>query len=316
VKPWLIRVVIWLSNLHREALVLLFAVFGPTFAYRVTECLARLLYWLLPVARQLSQYHCRAALANDFTDRQIRNIAEQAFVHRMWNLVDLMLAKSLVNRRSFTRFGGLIPEPERRRLHEAQRRRKPTILLTAYYGSYDLLPMFLGFDGLDALAVYRPHANQGFDRFRQQVRASGGCRFVAFDRAAPDLAAELAAGGTIALVADHHMAKGIEMNFLGLPTRVPRTIGLLAWRYEADVIVAVLKRLRKPFRFRFEVVDIIEWPLIQAQDDPVDFTVRRYVRSLERAILQEPAQYLWTQPRWGKDLALEVIQGRGPSARR
>ncbi|HOA73138.1 MAG TPA: lysophospholipid acyltransferase family protein [Phycisphaerae bacterium] len=291
-----------LSNLHRRMLVVYFGVLGPRFAYAFTGLLARLLYDAVDPLRRRSEAQARAALANTPYADRIQELARQAFVHRMWNLADLLLADRYLHRGTFARYGGTVPEPYLSRMLAAQRRGQAAILLSAYYSSFDLLPVFLGFNGIHSSAVYLPHANPQFDAHRRRIRGRSGVELIPIGEAAR-IESVLAAGGTVALIADHHAdRKGLPVTFLGLPTRAIRSVGLLAWRYDADVVVAGIRRVGEQFRFDVVVEDIIlhdEWKSV---DDPVVYITERYLRGLERLILADPAQYLWAYPRWGKEM--------------
>jgi KDO2-lipid IV(A) lauroyltransferase len=233
-------------------------------------------------------------------DRNIPRVAEASFVHRAWNLTDLILADRLLHPGTYRRYGGRIPERDLDRFLAAQKRQQPLILLTAYYGPYDLLPAFLGLNGLRATMPYRPHPNRSYDRYRQRIRSRAGCELVPANEAASVLQDTLEAGGTIALVADHHTErKGVQTAFLGLPTQAMRSVGLLACRYGADIVVAGIRRRTEPFRFTFVVTDIIDHHAWTDLDDPVPYITERYLRALEELVLGDPAQYLWGHLRWG-----------------
>ena len=109
----------------------------------------------------------------------------------------------------------------------------------------------------------------------------------------------------------HHHAdrRGMPVTFLGLPTKAMRSVGLLAWRYKADVIVAGIRRLNDEFRFEIVVADILERHEWQRQDDPVAYITERYLRGLEKIILADPTQYVWGYARWGEDFARRLLAG-------
>lgn len=291
--------IIRLSNLHRRMLGVWFVILGPELAYRLTSIMARLLYWLLTPLRGHSEAQCRAALHGKVPAEQIPEIARRGFIHRVWDLVDLLLAERLLHPATYHRYGGRIPEMELRRLLDAQRRRQPAILLTCYYGPFDLLPIFLGYNGIQAGVVYRRHANDGYDSLRQRIRARGGCELIPVERAVDRLSAILETGGTIALVADHEAARrGVAETFLGVPIQAMRSIGLLACRYNADVVIAGLRRTDKAFHFAITISEILDHREWQEQPDPIRFITSRYLRGLERIVMWDPAQYLWARPRW------------------
>lgn len=278
-------------------LAVLLGAVGPAGAYRLMAPPARWLYRLLDPVRRLSEAQCAAALPGR-SGAQIRAIAEQAFVHRVWNLVDLMLAPRLLRASTIDRYGGRIPDEYLRLLREASRRRTPVILLTGYYGPYDLLPLLLGYNGVPAVAVQRRHPNPDFDRLRAAVRARSGVELVTEAEAVWRLPQTLEAGGVVALLADHHEPRrGVPVTFLNQPTAAPRSVGLLAARHEAVVVVAGVRRLG-PFRFELVVADWFGPADWREAADPVALIARRYVAALERIVLARPEQYLWAHPRW------------------
>lgn len=305
----LARAVVWLGNVHRRAMGVYFAILGPEVAYAVTGWLGRALYGLLDPLRIQSEAQGRAALAGRVPRDQVPTIAERAFVHRVWNVTDLLLADRLLHPGTWFRYGGRIAEHHRRRLIDALNRKQPVILLTGYYGPFDLLPIFLGFNGVRAGVVYRRHGNVAFDKYRRRVRSRGGCELVPLEQAGTRLGEILADGGAVAIVADHHAQRGgLPATFLGLPTKVIRSVGLLAWRYNADVIVAGLRRVGDGFRFEIVVTDIMDHTEWAAADDPVVYVTQRYLRGLEALVLGDPSQYLWGYARWGRDVAQELME--------
>ncbi len=311
---WRYRLLVRVANLHRRMMATWFVLAGPRVAYALTGFLARRMYRMLEPLRQRSEAQCRAALGGRVADGGIPRIAEQAFVHRVWNLADLALADRLLHPAAWRRYGGVIEEPWRSRVLDAQRRGQPAILLTGYYGPFDLLPLFLGFNGVRAAAVYLPHANPDFDAYRQRIRARGGCRMVPVSRGPDEIAQVLEAGGTLALIADHHAGRrGIPVTFLGLPTLALKSVGLLAWRYEADVVVAGIRRVGDEFRFEVPVADVIDHSEWQGEADPIRYITERYLRGLERIILADPTQYIWAYPRWGEEFARQAAQSLSPS---
>ncbi len=296
---WIARGLLTLADFHRRMLSVYFAIIGPRAAYAITGALGRLMYRLLPPLRRWSEAQCAAALAGHVPAIHFPRIAERAWVHRIWNLTDLLLADRRLHVGTYERCGGRVPEPHLSEMLAAQRRGQPAILVSAYYGPYDLLPTLLGYNGIRAAAVYLAHPNPRFDALRNRVRARSGCELVPVEHALQRLPAVLEGGGCVAIIADHYAARrGVPVTFLGRPTSVPRSVGLLACRFNADVVVAGIRRVG-PFRFVIEVADVCkhaEWATVP---DPVGYITERYTRALEALILRDPTQYLWLHPRWG-----------------
>jgi lauroyl/myristoyl acyltransferase len=300
----LLRVVIGLGNVYRRMLAVVLALVGPEVAYCVTGRLARVLYRSLEPIRARSEAQCRAALGGQVAGDDIPRIAEAAFINRIWNLTDLMLADRLLHRNTCHRYGGSIPEPYLGTLLKAQEMRHPVILVTAYYGPYDLLPVFLGCNGIRAGVIYRPHPNASFDTYRRRIRERGGCELVPLERAGGRVAQILEQGGTVAIVADHHAERrGLPVSFLGLPTMALRSVGLLAQHYRAGVAVAGIRRVGQSFRFEILVSGILQPNDWASAHDPVAYITTYYLSALERIILSDLTQYLWSYARWGEEVA-------------
>jgi lauroyl/myristoyl acyltransferase len=304
-----VRTVLWLANLHRRLLGVVFAVVGPRVAYAVTGAFARLIYWLLPPLRMRSEAQCRAALAGRVPPQDLSRIARQSWVHGVWNVTDLLLAERLLHPGTYARYGGRVPEPHLSTLLAAQQRRQPVILLSAYYGPVDLLPVFLGYNGVRAAVLYQRHPNAAFNAERRRVRARSGCELVLVEQAIERLPRVLEAGGTLAVVADHYAERrGVTVTFLGLPTTAVRTVGVLACRYNAGIVVAGIRRLGEAFRFEIDVADVIVPADWAGATDAVAYITHRYVQALERLVLRDPTQYPWLHARWGEELARRLTQ--------
>ncbi|HSW46077.1 MAG TPA: hypothetical protein VLM89_10955, partial [Phycisphaerae bacterium] len=96
------------------------------------------------------------------------------------------------------------------------------------------------------------------------------------------------------------------------PTRVFRSVGLLAWRYQAAVVVAGIRRIDRSFRFELTVADLFGPADWRNEPDPVVAITHRYLRGLEAMVLADPSQYLWAYPRWGEDYLVQLLE-RSPA---
>lgn len=297
----MIRLLLWLGHVHRRLLPLYLALIGPSAAYRVTDFVASLIISLLPEIRSRLDRNAAAVSADVSAARTGKSFAVAAYRQQLRNLTDLFLAERLLHVGTLDRCGGRIPADQLQRLLTAQARAEPVILVTAYFGPFDLLPLLLGLNGVRAAALYKPHGNPYFDAQRQRLRQRSGTEFVTVDDAVHRLPAVLESGGTIAVLADHHDSRrGIEVRFLGRSTRMSSAIGILARRYQADVVVAGLRRVG-PFRFQFVFGKVIRpetWAGLE-YDDSVRSITRGFVAGLEKIVRTDPTQYLWVRPRWG-----------------
>ena len=171
-----------LSDLHRPLLVVYFAIFGPRVGVRVDR---------LAGSRALSPARPRPPAKRGPVSGGIEGTGTAARI------------RTLPKRRSFTGRGTspiciwptacctaahtndtAAPFPNRAGpLLAAQPRRQPAILLTAYYGPFDLLPLLLGFNGVHCGAVYLSHKNPDFDAYRRHIRGRSGTELIPVQQA-------------------------------------------------------------------------------------------------------------------------------------
>lgn len=306
--PFRARLLTRLADAWRSGLALIFGILGPRFAYAFTIPLARLLYALLPPVRLQSEHQIRAALHASQRRGDAAKLARDAFVQRMLDLADLLLAERWLRPGRLDKIGGRIAPADLAAIRAAQSERRPLVFVTAYYGPFDLLPLFLGYNDVPAAILYKPHANRSFDRLRRRVRSMAGCEMVPIETALSRLPAVLEAGGAIGVVADHHdERRGIETTFLGLPTRTPRTVGVLTARYRADLVVACVRRVGV-FRFELRVAAVIKPADWEALPDAVIQITHKYLRAIEELVWRDPTQYHWLRARWGAKILAGVAE--------
>lgn len=293
------RLIVRAADLYRAALFRVVNFAGPRFGYAFSTPLARGLYRALVPLRDQTEAHLRQARGWLGGDVDVQRMARDAFLHRVRNFVDLMLAPGRLVPERLNRFGGLLDAKLRADLLAGQKRRQAVLLVTAYYGPFDLLPVLLGAQGLKTAVVYRPHASPAFDRLRQRVRELAGCEMIPIDDALIRVPQILDAGGTVGLVADHPAgSRGFDTTFLGIPTRVPPTVGLLAARHRADVVVAGVRRIERRFRFEIVVTDVMKAAEFHDDPDAVRKITLRTHHGLETLVRGDPEQYNWVQERW------------------
>lgn len=299
---WKLVAILYAADRWRDLLTIAFGVLGPRAAYFFTDTIAYLLYPLLLPLRAQSEFQIASAFRASVRSVDARRLAREAFLHRMRDIADLLLAGRWLRRERFTRTGGAIDARQLQAIFAAQRRGTPIIFVTAYYGPFDLLPVLLGYNGVRAAVLYRKHANAGFDALRKRIRERSGCEMVPVERALQRLPQVLEAGGSIGVLADHHdPRRGLKTMFLGLPTRVPPTVALLAARYRADVVVAGIRR-RGPLQFELHVSDVFHAADWELEAEPIVYITQRFLKALEEIVWTDPAQYHWARARWGPEL--------------
>lgn len=238
----------------------------------------------------------------EWTDERVRDCAH-ASIRNMFRLfaVDSMVMPRLITPSSWPRHVEIGSIGAGLDLLLAQR---PAIFLTGHFGNWELLGFVMATIGFPFAAVARPLDNRWLNRWLLGVREARGMRILTKWGVTRQLQTMLearheAAAARIAFIADQNAGDdGLFVPFFGRLASCYKSIGLLAMRYRTPVACGAALRIGDDFRFRLEVIDLIEPDEWDAQADPLFYITARYARALETMVRTAPEQYLWIHRRW------------------
>lgn len=265
----------------------------------------------------------------DLEADQRLEMAIKGYEHLFELAAEVAFAPRLLNEDGWTRhveLVGVTPTLEKL-LH-----RKPVILLTGHAGNWEILALTITLLGFPLHALYRPLDMKPLDRWVRQTRSRRGLMLLDKFGAAEQMPKLLDAGQAIGVVADQNAGdRGLFVPFFGRLTSTYKTIGIMAIRHGATVVVGGARRIRsgdaasddliKGFRridhsqtdglhYRVQVHDMITPEDWEAQADPLYYLTARYRRAIEQMVVQCPEQYLWMHRIWKSRPRHEVL-GKG-----
>ncbi len=186
---------------------------------------------------------------------------------------------------------------------------RPLILITGHCGNWEVLGFTLGLLGFKVHGVYRPLDVKPLDRWVRESRSRRGLELV--DKfGAVQRMPELIQSGAIGFVADQNAGdRGMFAPYFGRLTSTYKSIGLLALRTRAAVLVGSARRLpevavgggvrqTRGLDYIMDAEEVIVPEEYEAQPDPLFYLTARYRRALERIVRRAPEQYLWMHRMW------------------
>ena len=180
-------------------------------------------------------------------------------------------------------------------LRGAHAKGQPVILVTGHLGNYDAARALLLAQGFKVAGFYMPMRNPAFNA--RYVAAISRIGTPVFARGRDGLVAMLRflrQGGMVGLVADHYMAHGTLMDFMGQPARTALSAAEMALKYNALLVPVYGIRQPDGLSFRVRIEDPIP------HSDPVTMT-HALNTSLEAQIRRNMDQWMWTHRRWKKN---------------
>jgi KDO2-lipid IV(A) lauroyltransferase len=176
--------------------------------------------------------------------------------------------------------------------------KQSVVLLTAHYGNWEWLSLAAGIRfGIPIDIVYQRQKVKAIDDFLREARARFGSRFVPRE----DFIFDLLSHGqprAYALIADqtpkHKNDPRHWTRFLGQDTAFFKGAGKIAQFLDARVLYVTMRRLRRGY-YSVRLTTLAEPPY---EMDANETIVELYARSLERDIVDSPADWLWFQNKW------------------
>ncbi len=176
---------------------------------------------------------------------------------------------------------------------------RPTVIVTAHVGNFEIGGFALGLFGYPTYTVARTLDNPYLDRFLNRFRGATGQYIIPKNGGYDQILAVMAAGGTMAFLADQYAGpKGCWVEFFGRPASAHKAIALLSLEHDAPVAVCCSRRLGRPLQFDLQLVAVADPRDAGEGVDSIGELTQWYTRRLEEVIRQVPDQYWWLHRRW------------------
>jgi len=279
----------------RHMVVPLFGALGFEQARALSTRLARRIHDLGLPGRRRAEVRALRALRGR-RDRVEAMVAEM-FRHqgRFW--AEALFARRFLGSGCCERFVHIDGAPGLRDLAAAGR---GCIVTTAYFGNPAVCAMALG-------SLFRPihvivdlFAQPVLRGWQRELYSNRWLRPIERRDAARAVPGILENGGTVMIMAEHERRRGpsVAVDFLGRRLRCYPTLGRLARWFDVPIAVVACRRTSRPFSFTLSLEEVVRHPgsgrptPMRSADDAA--VVCQVMAVLERAVLRDPAQYLWS----------------------
>ena len=178
-------------------------------------------------------------------------------------------------------------------LHQARKKGKPIILVSAHYGNHDVVRYFLHQQGFDIAAIYRPLSTPMIEDFHISKLTETVKPIYAKDaNGIKQLINFLKKGNTAAMLADQWNYEGELLPFMGIETMTTLSPCKLATKYSAVLTTGFATRLSDN---SFEIE--IDEPIPHSDAKTMMITINDRISD---RILRNNEQWLWSHNRWHK----------------
>lgn len=191
-----------------------------------------------------------------------------------------------------------------------------TIVVTGHLGNWEVAGAYLAARGVPLSAVVKRQSNERFDTWIAGSRRDVGIEPVYMDEAREVVPGLLAAGRSVALVADQDArSRGVVVPFLGRPASTFKGPARFALVTGAPLVFGLAVRDGSGYRSYVEPVRGTQEP-VTADDESVLSVTRQWVERLDRHVRERPRQYFWFHRRWkGQPLSDALRRNELPASK-
>jgi len=180
-------------------------------------------------------------------------------------------------------------------LIQVKDKKKKAVFVSGHFNNFELMAMQIENSGVDVAAIYRPLNNIFLNKIMENIRINHICKkqVKKGKSGTRELLQYFKEGSSIALMIDQRVSEGISVKLFDrecLTTTIPAQ---LFKKHGCEIIPVYIERINK---FNFKIY--FEKPLNFETNETIENITLKLNRVLERMILKNPDQWIWSHNRW------------------
>jgi len=225
---------------------------------------------------------------------------EQKYLEEMWCNIGRTFSE-YVYLKNFREDSGHIILEGMEILDQIKSTKKPTVFISGHFSNFELMAMELDRNNLNIAAIYRPLNNIFLNPLMEFWRKKYICNFQ-IPKKIPGkegngtkaLLKAVHNKNNIAVMVDQAITQGTKINFFNEPAFTTSIPSQLALKYNYQIVPISIKRLDK-YYFKMKILNPI--PIDPNNDNEQTIGVK-INQEMEKIILANPGQWIWTHNRW------------------
>ena len=232
--------------------------------------------------------------------KAIPNLTEKEkneIIKMMWNNYGKILAEYVFikNFRKSKKFTEKILIKNQNELENIKKSTSPVIFISGHFSNFELMAMYLEKSGINLAAIYRPLNNIFLNPIMEYIRKNYICKNQVKKgmSGTKELLKLFKQGTSVALMIDQRVSEGISSKFFNndaLTTTIPAQF---VKKFDAKIVPIYIERDLKN-NFTIEINKSIEF----SKNETLESITLKLNQILEKMILRNPNQWIWTHNRW------------------
>ena len=180
-------------------------------------------------------------------------------------------------------------------LDKIKKNNEPVIFVSGHFNNFELMAMHIEKSGVNLAAIYRPLNNKFLNFIMEKIRKKYICKNQVKKgiSGTKQLLSFFKKKTSIALMIDQRVSQGIKSEFFkndAFTTTIPAQF---IKKFKCKVVPIYIERV-KDVHFRLTIQE----PLIYSNDETIESITLNLNHVLEKLILKNPEQWIWSHNRW------------------
>ena len=182
-------------------------------------------------------------------------------------------------------------------LEKIKLKNKPVVFISGHFNNFELMAMQIEKSEINLAAIYRPLNNIFLNEDMEHIRKNYICKnqIKKGRTGTRQILENLKKGNSIALMIDQRVTEGIKINFFGDLASTTTIPAQIIKKYKCDLVPIYIERNKKHY-FKMYVSQ----PIVINSEKSNEEISKHLNKILEKMILKNPDQWIWTHNRWKK----------------
>ena len=171
----------------------------------------------------------------------------------------------------------------------------PVIFISGHFNNFELMAMHIEKSGIQLSAIYRPLNNKFLNPLMEGIRTEYICKnqIKKGSSGTRKLLSNFKNGQSVALMIDQRVSEGIKSKFFDNPALTTTIPAQFVKKFKTKIVPIYIERLKND-NFNIKIHN----PINFSENETLDTITLRLNKILEKMILHNPNQWIWTHNRW------------------
>ncbi len=268
---------------------LIFKLIGKKFAVIISDCLIKFLGPLFR-SKKIIEKNLLRAIPN-LTRKEIETIT-----NNMWGNYGKILAEYVfIKNFRKSNLKDKIHIDGQEILENIKRDKEPVIFISGHFNNFELMAMHIERSGIELAAIYRPLNNKFLNFVMEKIRKKYICQnqIKKGISGMKQLLLFFKKKTSIALMIDQRVSEGIKSDFFKQKAYTTTIPAQFVKKFNCKVVPIYIER-KKDLSFQLTIYN----PIKYTNEDSIDSITLQLNSILEKMILKNPDQWIWSHNRW------------------